>query len=429
MAEQEVADVAVVGGGVIGIASAVCLRDAGFSVLLIDRDEPGTGCSAGNAGVIATSYVLPLSSISHILGAPRMLVDEMAPLSLPWRHLGSYAPWLCQFALNALPNRRRRSIEALKRLNGEALAAWKRLLGGSMASRFLIERGMLDVVASGRSLDGLRAGAAQLRAEGVRVDLLGPEEVSELEPALDSRIAGAAFHSGVAQVADPLLLSRALLDRFVASGGQVARLDVEAVAAEPGGVRVVAGGQSLRARNLLITAGFWSPRFVEPFGLRAPLRAERGYHLMLPAVTGLLDRPVSFHAESFLATPMEGGLRLAGTVELAPPDARPDWRRADNLLAFAGRYFPGLEQNGQSRWLGSRPSFADSLPAIGAVRGAGQIVYAFGHQHLGLTQAAVTAEYVREIIRGSMPHNIDSFSLERFGAPRGRADAVQERAA
>lgn len=422
-------DVAIVGGGVIGIASAVCLRDAGFSVLLIDRDEPGTGCSAGNAGVVATSFILPLSSVSHIMSAPRMLLDEMAPLSLPWRHVAAYAPWLGQFALNALPGRRRRSIDALKRLNGDALAAWKRLLGGSMASRFLIERGMLDIVASGVSLAGLRAGAAQLRAEGVPVDILGPGEVFELEPALGDRVAGAAFHSGVAQVTDPLLLSRALLDRFVAGGGQVARLNVEAVAVEADGVRVIADAQSLRVRNLLVAAGFWSPRFVAPFGLRAPLRAERGYHLMLPAMAGLLGRPVSFHAESFLATPMEGGLRLAGTVELAPPDAPADWRRADNLPALAARYFPGLDLNGQSRWVGSRPSFADSLPAIGAVRGAGQILYAFGHQHLGLTQAAVTAEYVRDIIRGYMPHNIESFSLERFGVSRDGADIMRERAA
>ena len=92
MAQDLVPDVAIVGGGVVGIAAALSLQDAGYSVLLIDRDDPGAGCSAGNAGVMATSFVLPLSSFGHILAAPRMLMDGNAPLALPWRHVVEYAP-------------------------------------------------------------------------------------------------------------------------------------------------------------------------------------------------------------------------------------------------------------------------------------------------------------------------------------------------
>lgn len=416
------ADVAIVGGGVIGIATALCLQDAGMSVILIDRDAPGAGCSSGNASVIASSFVLPLSSFSHILGAPKMLMDRMAPLSLPWRHLANYAPWLWRFALNAFPDARRHTIDRLIQLNEASLPAWKRLLPDDMYARIFAERGMLDVVAADRTLDGLIANAQALRAEGVPIEVLNAAQVAELEPLLEGKVAGATLHSAVTQVSDPRHLSDAMMERFAARGGEYVQMDVTDLRSNADGVEIFGVGQTCRAQRAVISTGWWSPKLVERFNLRAPLRAERGYHIMLPAIAESFSRPVSFHHESFLATPLANGLRLAGTVELAPPHAQPDWRRADNLLKLARKYLPDLNTTGLTRWVGSRPSFADSLPAIGRVRAAPNVFYSFGHQHLGLTQAAISAEFVRDIIRGTMPANIESFSLSRFGGePAERA--------
>lgn len=416
------ADVAIVGGGVIGIATALCLQDAGMSVILIDRDAPGAGCSSGNASVIASSFVLPLSSFSHILGAPKMLMDRMAPLSLPWRHLANYAPWLWRFALNAFPDARRHTIDRLIQLNEASLPAWKRLLPDDMYARIFAERGMLDVVAADRTLDGLIANAQALRAEGVPIEVLNAAQVAELEPLLEGKVAGATLHSAVTQVSDPRHLSDAMMERFAARDGEYVQMDVTDLRSNADGVEIFGVGQTCRAQRAVISTGWWSPKLVERFNLRAPLRAERGYHIMLPAIAESFSRPVSFHHESFLATPLANGLRLAGTVELAPPHAQPDWRRADNLLKLARKYLPDLNTTGLTRWVGSRPSFADSLPAIGRVRAAPNVFYSFGHQHLGLTQAAISAEYVRDIIRGTMPANIESFSLSRFGGePAERA--------
>ncbi len=411
------ADVAIVGGGSVGIAAALCLQDAGMSVLLIDRDSPGAGCSSGNAGVIASSFILPLSSFSHILGAPKMLMDRMAPLSLPWRHAANYAPWLWRFALNAFPGNRRHTIDRLRQLNEASLPAWKRLLPTGMYSRIFLERGMLDVVAVDRPLDSLIANARALSGEGVPIELLDASQVAELEPLLSGKVAGASLHSAVTQVTDPKILSDEMMELFTGRGGVFIRMNVTDMHCSLDGIEIIGRGQAHRAKRAVICAGWWSPALIKKFNLRAPLRAERGYHLMLPGAAESFSRPVSFHQESFLATPMAGGLRLAGTVELAPPHAQPDWRRADNLLNLARRYLPNLDTTGLSRWVGARPSFADSLPAIGTVSSAPNVFYSFGHQHLGLTQAAISAEYIRDIIRGSMPENIQSYSLSRFGGP------------
>lgn len=422
MNNSDLVDLAIVGGGVIGIATALCLQDAGMSVTLIDRDAPGAGCSSGNASVIANSFVLPLSSFSHILGAPKMLMDRGAPLSLPFRHVANYAPWLWRFALNAFPDARRHTTNRLVQLNEASLPAWRRLLPAEIYARSFAERGMLDVVASERSLESLITNAHALRAEGVAIEVLDAAQVADLEPLLKGKVAGATMHSGVAQVSDPKDLSDAMMERFTARGGEYVQMDVTDLRSSPESVEVIGVGQAYRAQRVVISAGWWSSHLVKRFNLRAPLRAERGYHVMLPAMTETFSRPISFHHESFLATPLTNGLRLAGTVELAPPDARPDWRRADNLFKLASKYLPCLDAEGLTRWIGSRPSFADSLPAIGRIHSAPNVFYSFGHQHLGLTQAAISAEYIRELIRGHMPENIESFSLSRFGGnAAGRA--------
>jgi len=409
------ADVAIIGAGVVGIAIALRLQQDGYDVTLIDRSDPGSGCSSGNAGVIATSFILPLSSLSHIVGAPRMLLDRDAPLSLSPKHLVEYAPWLFDFVANAIPKRRRHAIDALKYLNSRSLAAWHRLLGAEMTKEFIRQTGMLDVAAKGQSPAGLRSNAALLAAEGIAIDELSIADAEAMEPALKGRLSGANLHRDVAHVTDPLLLSQAMFDRFLAQGGRFEKFAVHEVTPSTDGVELHTCNGPLNFATTVISAGWWSPALCVPLGLRAPLRAERGYHAMLPASGISLTRPVSFHAESFLATPMVSGLRLAGTVELSPPTAEANWHRSNSLPRLAKRYFPNLVTEGQTNWFGSRPSFADSLPAIGCVKGAKQVLYAFGHQHLGLTQAAVTADLIQKLVRGEMPDNIETFSLERFG--------------
>lgn len=391
------------------------LQRAGFQVALIDRDEPGAGCSAGNAGVIANSFVLPLSSFANIRAAPGMLLDKQAPLSMPLRHLGDYAPWLWKFALNALNSRRETSIQGLRPLNFRALSAWKELLGPSIAERHIFEHGMLDVVALGRSNAGLRDSAKALRKQGVSVEDMSAHEVAELEPSLAGRVGGGLFHTNVAHVSDPLMLSLSMLDMFRAAGGQVKQFEVTSIETNSAGVVVHGEGSCLSTQFAVVAAGWWSSSLIQRFGLVSPLRAERGYHLMLDGHGTALSRPVSFFEESFLATPLANGLRLAGTVELAPPHAKPNWERSESLRAKAMQYLPEIAVTPASRWFGSRPSFPDSLPAIGRVPGAPSVIYAYGHQHLGLTQAAVTAEYVLSLMRGDMPEDIERYSLERFG--------------
>lgn len=422
--------IAVIGGGVIGVTSALALQLAGHPTLLLEKDEPGRGCSYGNAGVIATSFVLPLSSPRHILAAPRMLLNPMGPLAIRFSHLPAVAPWLARFLINASPGRQRRTIEGLQQLNARSLPAWQNLLEGVAERRLLIERGMLDVAGNPGALTSLRASGDRLCAAGVSISELDAKEVGEIEPLLLGRVAGGLLHHNVAHVEDPYVLTRTLLSKFLEIGGKLQITDVRALTPNEDGVQIDCVSGSIVANRALVAAGQASARLLAGLGVNVPLGVEHGYHLMVPHPCEMPSRPLSFHSESFLATPMRDGLRLAGTVELARSDASPNWKRADRLLDLAQPYLPGLTRKGTTRWMGGRPSFPDSLPAIGRLAATPRILYAFGHQHLGLTLAAITADIVRAMVADRpLPLSLEPFSLERFsrGVPTGGLQLNEER--
>jgi D-amino-acid dehydrogenase len=179
--------------------------------------------------------------------------------------------------------------------------------------------------------------------------------------------------------------------------------------------RVVTSQGEIAADRVLVTAGVWSGALLRPLGYRVPIDTERGYHLMLPAPGITLTRPVVMAEGFFCVTPMTGGLRLAGTVELAGTKASMDPRRSDILFDLAAPYLPGLSRDGATRWMGFRPSFPDSRPAIGAAGRHRNLTYSFGHQHLGLTQAAVSARCIADLIaQRPPPVDLTPFSLGRF---------------
>lgn len=418
MAQFRRSDVVVIGGGVVGLAAALTLRQRGRRVLLIDRETPGSGCSWGNAAVIASSFVLPLSDVGHILGAPRMLLDPLGPLAIRGRDIMTTAPWLGRFAFNALPARQRRTIDALRSLNARAVASWRSLLAGIGYSHAMAERGMLEVVRPGspKHVESLRRLAGRLDQEGVAVDWLDAPGVAELESVLRGRVGAGILHRDVAHVSDPAIVNATLLRAFRMLGGDLLRADIERLEPAENGVRLVARNREIFAERLIVAAGYRSRDLLRPLGCKVPIGVERGYHQMVEKKGFAIERPISFHHEAFLATPIGDRLRLAGTVELAAIDAPPAWKRAEQLVGLASRYLPDLTPIEGSRWMGARPSFPDGLPAIGMVDGAPQIFYAFGHQHLGLTQAAVTADAVDCLLAGrAAPFDLMPFNLGRFG--------------
>jgi D-amino-acid dehydrogenase len=168
------------------------------------------------------------------------------------------------------------------------------------------------------------------------------------------------------------------------------------------------------ARRLVVAAGAWSHLLARQLGDKIPLETERGYNTTLPADAFDVKRQLVFPGHGFVVTPLATGLRIGGAVELGGLKRPPNYARSKAMLEKARRFLPGLKTEGGREWMGYRPSLPDSLPVIGRSR-APNVFYAFGHGHLGKTQAAGTARLIRDLVCGETPAlDLGPFSPQRF---------------
>jgi glycine/D-amino acid oxidase-like deaminating enzyme len=407
--------IAVVGAGIVGLAIAVRLRREGYRVSLFDPAEPGSQTSSGNAGLIMTAQISPLSSPGLWRKVPGMLTDKEGPLVMRWQHFPRLTPWFLRFLNNSRWSRYEAIAEALTPLVTRSLDSWLALVGPHEGSRLFRRDGVLYVF---RHKKNFIAGQKELefrRRYGVPGEVIPPEELRQMEPALAPDLAGGVLYPETGHCTDPLSLSASLISAFRQGGGEVRRVEVKELSPSSQGVLVTTSEGEMKFDEVVVAAGIWSPKLVKRFGVRPMLAAERGYHLMLTHPNISLRRPVTAGDDRFVITPMTRGIRLAGTAEFASVNAPPDWRRSDILLGMAQRLFPEIDGEATAtKWMGARPSTPDSLPIIGRTPKNFRVICAFGHSHLGLTLGAVTAEMVSDIVGDRPSQGIEPLRPDRF---------------
>ncbi len=407
--------IAVVGAGVVGLATAVRLRREGYRVSLFDPQEPGSQTSSGNAGLIMTAQISPLSSPGLWRQLPGMLSNREGPLVMRWQHTPRLTPWLTRFLSNSRWSRYERIAQALTPLVTQSLDSWLTLVGPHEGSRLFRRDGLLYVFRHRKNFVAGKKEVEFRRRYGVPGEVIPPEELRQMEPALAPNLAGGVLYPESGHCTDLANLTAALISSFRQGGGELRRTDVKQLLPSSLGVKLVTPEGEMAVDEVVVAAGIWSPKLVKPFGVRSMLAAERGYHLMLtqPGIT--LRRPIGAGDDKFIITPMTRGIRLAGTAEFAPVNAPPDWRRSDILLGLAQRLFPEIDgEETATKWMGPRPSTPDLLPLIGRTPKNHRIICAFGHSHLGLTLGAVTAEKVSDIIAGRQVTDIEALKPDRF---------------
>lgn len=407
--------VAVIGAGVIGMTTALTLQRAGHDVTVFDPNPPGEACSRGNAGIIASYGVTPVQTPGIMWDAPGMLLDPLSPLAVRWTYLPRLAPWLLRFVLASGAKRVEEVSLALASLLPDVNGLWKDLAAEAGASDLLKDCTILVLFGNEKGWREAQFSLELRRRRGVPAEEIPVAEALRLEPALAPVFARAALTPGQGWCIDPLALTGALVRRFRELGGVIRAESVRA--ARPrneGGAVLVADGGEAAWDNVVLSAGAWSRPLAAMLGVSVPLGTERGYHVMLDQGEGLLGRPVNLHDRGFYMTPMAGGLRCAGTVELGGLDAPPDPKRADAIERQVRRLLPDAGER-HSDWLGFRPSMPDSLPVLGPAPGRRGIWLNFGHGHMGLTLAATCARITADLIGQRDPGlDIAPFSAARF---------------
>lgn len=411
-------DIAVVGAGIIGVACALRLARQGLRVVVIDQQEPGLGASFGNAGHLATEQVFPIADLSILKRLPAMLMDPMGPLRLDWKYLPRALPWFMRLLLNLRPAPFQRTVAGIRALNESSLGAWQRLLADIARPDLLREDGSLLVFERAESRQAIDALQARMRQQQVPVDFWRAEAIRKVAPQLSEQIQGGLFFPRTGHFLDPYRVVCELVDAAKASGVQFLKQQVRDGHLQENGVSLITDQGPIKARQVLIACGAHSAKLTAALtGKKVPLDTERGYHLMLPHEQDRLPFAVTSLERKFIMTPMAHGLRLAGTVEFAGLYRPPSMARAWQLHRLSqGLFHRDLNADDATPWMGFRPSLPDSLPIIDRVC-EGKVLLAFGHQHLGLTQAAVTAELITHLAAATASHGLpalEPYRLDRF---------------
>lgn len=416
MTEKQVHDVLVIGGGIIGLGSALALQKAGHRVLVLDRPSEARKASEMNAGAFAFTDIVPLATPGIMRKAPKWLLDPLGPLSVPPAYALRIAPWMLRFWRASWPDRYQASLgaqAALMRHSQEALDRQSQDVGGAG----LFQRdGQLQLYEGAREFQASLPGWELRREHGIRFKLLeSPEAIAAIQPGLDPRFTHAAYTPDWINTVNPARWLAHLTSVFEARNGQVIRADVTGLKPRESDVEVTTRSGRFHARRVVVAAGAWSHHLARDLGDRIPLETERGYNTTLPEGAFDLRTHLTFSGHGFVVTRINGGVRVGGAVELGGLKLPPNYRRADILLDKANQFLPGLKTEGGTKWMGFRPSMPDSLPVIDRSPADRRIIYAFGHGHLGLTQSAGTAELVAGLAgEGTTPIDISAFSARRF---------------
>lgn len=409
--------VAVVGAGIVGLATALRLRRDGYRVTVYDAMEPGSQTSAGNAALIMTSQTMPVADPAILRKLPALVRRTDGPLAIRKAYLPRLLPWATAFCKNNTRKRRAEIAETLAPMAMNSLQLWMELAGAYDAPRLFRQNGVLEVYQTRKGFKAAQREAEAHDQYGVPYEIIQPEEMRQLEPALCDDLAGGVLYTDAAQCVDPRKLSDTISGLFRTSGGEVRRSEVKQLQpVDRNSVNVITEDSETVYDEVIVATGIASPGLLAPLGVRPKLASERGYHLMLHGAEMQLNRPILVGEARFVITPLDGGIRLAGTSEFAHPMAQPDWDRADRLFDQAQELLPDLDADGgATRWCGTRDATPDGLPYVGRLKKHRNVICAFGHGYLGLTLAATTAQIISDILAKRQPSiNVDALSPERF---------------
>lgn len=408
--------IVIIGAGIIGASSAIALQQDGHKVLLIDRQAPCAGASSGNAGAIVNGASLPTAMPGIIFDVMKMITRSNTPFSIRPAYLPQILPWLLRFLWQSRPSAAHRNAKHLFALSQHAVSSWHRLTDNTVLSGLLLETGWLKVYESEKTFVDTRQSRKLMDQVGTKYELLSADQIRDLEPNLAAIYQHGFFQKDCLNIINPKRFVLGLVDLFVSRGGSYRQFGVDQANNENNKISLSGPNGVLVTDKVIIAAGAWSRSLARQLGDDVPLDAERGYHLMLPESTrNLLNRPVVNAESSFVLSPMEMGLRMTCQVELAGLNASPDYGRARSLLPLAKRMLPSIDTHEESVWMGFRPSIPDSLPVLGFSSKSENVLYAFGHHHLGITLGAISALVIADLVAGREPAmDASAYRPDRF---------------
>ena len=406
--------IGIIGAGIQGVCNALFLQKNGYKVTLFDRDEPGNlSASYGNAGHFSPYASVPLNRPDVLTDVPSMLLSSTGPLALRWNYVPKMIPWFLKFILNCSKKKMMHTAKNMHQILNLALPAFDELFDEVDISGLVEKKGVIyvwnDQNLTSRELE------INIRKElGVEQQILTPKEIHDLEPNIKPFYHGGVFYSYARHTRNPKKILLKLFDLFLAKDGKFLKINIQDLKFDGENPIVKSETQQFIFDKIVIACGAFSKKLTDKLNEKIPLDTERGYHVQFKGCDHLISRPVVFANRGFGMTPMEQGLRVAGTVEFGGLKNPLSKSRIKNLIEGAKYMLDGLPEH-QDEWLGFRPSLPDFLPVIGPSKNYKNVYYSFGHHHLGWTLGAVSGKIISKMIANENTNlNLEPYSSRRF---------------
>ena len=406
--------IAVVGAGIVGICTAYFLQKSGFKVSLFDKESPGTMTSFGHACTFANYANVPVNNPSLIRKIPSMLLKDNSPLSVDFFYILKNLPWAFKFLRNCRKDKVEEIASSLANLLHHAKLSYDHIFEDVEVSEFIKDEENIFIYDSKKSFNEAQYAHSLRKKNNIEVRDLTKKDIHDLEPNLASIYHCGQLYLGTRHTTNPLAISKKIFESFLQGGGQYINENVKNLLNKGNLIEVCLEQKKIEFNQVVITTGAWSKSLGKMIGDDFPLDTERGYHVLFNVDKKLIDRPIGWSQSGFYLVQTEEGIRAAGTVEIAGLNKLPNQKRIKMIESQARKLLPQLGSV-QSTWMGRRPTLPDSKPIIGRSEKNKNVLYAFGHQHIGWTLAAVTGKAINELAKGTQPNfDISAFSPNRF---------------
>ncbi|MFK7891767.1 MAG: NAD(P)/FAD-dependent oxidoreductase [Granulosicoccus sp.] len=405
----------VIGAGIVGVSTGIWLARAGRRVTIVDRLPPGEGTSHGNAGVLASCSMVPVTTPGLAKAVPGLLINRDSPLFLRWSYLPKALPWGMRYLSYANDKQTRRISQQLSFIVSDSLEQHQDLAGNTQADKWLVPSDYQFAYRTKADYEADSYVWSLRRQHGFEPEMLFDEQVREKEPVLGKAIQVLACLKNHGHVRSPGKYVKSLAEVFKSIGGEVMQASVHDIPLEAGQASaVITDGGTIRCDSVVIATGVWSGALCSKFNLKVPMESERGYHVIFRNPNATVSVPTMITSGKFVATPMHDGMRCAGIVELGGLQAGPSKAPIELIMRRVKQTFPTLEYTDTVEWMGHRPAPADSLPFIGQIGSTG-VYTAFGHHHIGLTGGPKTGRLLAELICGERDQDeLEAFRPDRY---------------
>ncbi len=418
--------VVVIGGGVIGLATAYYCCQQGDRVTVIDRKPARRdGCSFGNAGMIVPSHFIPLAAPGMVQLGLKWMWNPESPFYIQPRLSWDLISWGMKFWKASTKEHVARCSTLLRDLHLASRQAYEELSTSGLAPFDLTQRGLLMLCKEAKTLEEESHVAEQANRLGVPAEVMTCEEVSKQDPGVTMDVAGGVYYPRDCHLS-PGKFMAGLESWLTKSGCQfVWEGEVTGVRSEGGRIGAVEvvhqatkASEWIEGDEFVVAGGAWSPLLAQKFRISLPMQAGKGYSVTVQKPRQLPELCSIFTEARVAVTPMGGTLRFGGTMEMSGLNENISPRRVQGIVRAVPKYFPQFEEqdfSGISPWVGLRPCSPDGMPYLGRAKHWGNLIIATGHAMMGLSLAPVTGKVVSTLVRGERwPMDMGAVAPDRY---------------